>query len=161
MALYQDGSEEAFNLLYHRRSAKIYGFLINKVHDPEAANEIFQATFLKLHKGRHLYNKDLPFLPWLFAICRNTLNDYLRKNMGNKEVFNELAIANTIAPAEFETPEFPNLPKTQKIAIELRYLEGFSFEEISKKLNTTSLNVRQLISRGTRKIKDHLSKERK
>ncbi len=157
MCLYQDGSQEAFNLLYERNSTKIYGFLINRVKDSETANEIFQSTFLKLHKGRHLYNKDLPFLPWLFTICRNALNDHLRKTMGNKEEFNELAVANAQASAEFGTPDLPKLPKTQLRAIELRYVEGFSFEEISKKLNTTSLNVRQLISRGTRKIKDHLS----
>src|SRR5574343_1651229 len=87
MALYQDGSEDAFNLLYKRNSDKIYGFLLNKVRDEQVANEIFQSTFLKLHKGRHLYNKDLPFLPWLFAICRNTLSDYFRKNINGKEVF--------------------------------------------------------------------------
>lgn len=161
MKLYQDGNEDAFRLLYQRTSSKIYGYLVNKVKDTEIANEIFQSTFLKLHRGRHLYNQNLPFLPWLFAICRNALSDYFRKNKANQEVSNELALANAMASPDYENFDFPKLPKTQQLAIELRYLEGFSFEEISKKLNTTSLNVRQLISRGTRKIKAHLSKGEK
>jgi RNA polymerase sigma factor (sigma-70 family) len=161
MALYQDGNEEAFNLLYKRNSSKIYSFLLNKLRNEEAANEIFQTTFLKLHKGRHLYNKDFPFLPWLFTICRNALNDHLRKKMVNKEIFNEKAFANAVAESEYESSVLPSLPANQQMAIELRYLNGFSFEEISQKLNTTSSNVRQLISRGTRKIKTYVLKGEK
>ena len=36
------------------------------------ARDVFQATFLKLHKCRDRYDASFPFVPWLFTICRNS-----------------------------------------------------------------------------------------
>ena len=47
------------------------------------------------------------------------------------------------------------LSANQRKAIELRYGEDFSFEEIALSLNTTASNVRQLVSRALKKMKKY------
>ena len=51
------------------------------------------------------------------------------------------------------------LPDSQKVALQMRYVDDKTFEEISEKLNTSSENVRQIISRGIKRLKDLISKE--
>lgn len=159
MAAYQKGCEEAFMLLFEKYSARIYGFLSARVQDRFVKDEVFQATFLKLHHSRQSYDPQLPFAPWLFTICRSAWVDTLRgrSRVGQNEVLNEdlSEIAGPLT-SDLETmplPDLDSLPASQRQALELRYAEGLSFEEIAARLNTTPENTRQLISRATRKLK--------
>jgi RNA polymerase sigma-70 factor (ECF subfamily) len=79
MLAYQLGDENAFRELYTRHSERVFGFLRLKLHDEAKAHDVFQATFLKLHKSRSRYDSTLPFTPWLFTICRSELLDALKK----------------------------------------------------------------------------------
>ncbi len=51
------------------------------------------------------------------------------------------------------------LPEMQRQAIEYRYLKEWSFEKIAEEMQTTSRNIRQLVSRGLKKAR--LSAEKK
>ena len=80
MIMYQSGSEEAFQTLYRRHSDKIYGFIRRRVWNSERTAEIYQEVFLKMHRSKHLYNKLLPALPWIFSVARSVLVDGLRED---------------------------------------------------------------------------------
>lgn len=162
MQLYQQGTEQAFETLYRRHSSKVLGFLISKLRNKEKAHDVFQNVFVKVHKSKHLYNKSLPFLPWLFTITQNILIDEIRKtskeklHMGIDDL--ELVATQVQSPNEMSqvTPYFEALPDGQKKAIELRYVEEKTFQEISKTLGTSEVNVRKLISRGVHRLKELL-----
>ncbi|CAF4248990.1 unnamed protein product [Rotaria magnacalcarata] len=47
-----------------------------------------------------------------------------------------------------------NLPGSQKIAMQMRYVEEKTFNEIAESLKTTPTNVRQIISRGIKRLKE-------
>lgn len=158
MVAYQGGHEEAFMLLYERHSGKVYGFLSVRIGDRITADDAFQATFLKLHSSRDKYDPTLPFAPWLFTICRTAMIDVLRarKRVTSKESVDEVALEVATAPATVESatlPDFGQLPSIQRKALELRYKEDLSFEEIASRLNTTPDNTRQIISRAVRRLK--------
>lgn len=55
MARYQGGDEAAFEEIYARYGRKIYGFLVRRLGQADDCAELFQETFLRLHKGRALY----------------------------------------------------------------------------------------------------------
>lgn len=159
MALYKKGTEGAFECLYLRHKGKIYGYLRAKVPNEDLAADIFQEVFIKVHSSKHLYNEAFGFLPWLFTITRNLMIDELRKRAKHKSVALEEAAE---IPAPETAPEtsladlgglLQQIPETQRKAIELRYLEDKTFEEISKTLETSETNVRKLVSRGVHKIK--------
>lgn len=156
MTIYQDGDEKAFNIIYRRHSGKVNGFLMNSLKNRMLADEVFQATFLKLHKSRHKYNPSLPFLAWLFTICKSVMIDTIRKKASVKEDYNLMALEQAEAPEveqEKEIPDLSYLPEPQRKALELRYTKDFSFDEIALQLNTSPANVRQLISRAVKKMK--------
>lgn len=79
MLAYVEDDMEAFELLYHRHKDRILGFLLARLRDRSEAEDVFQAVFTKLHRKRHQYRPEIPFLPWLFTLARNTLIDHVRK----------------------------------------------------------------------------------
>ncbi len=161
MQLYQKGSEVAFNALYKRHSSKVYGYLKAKVKNQERAHDIFQEVFVKIHKSKHLYNSTFPFLPWVFTITKNALTDEYRQNEKTK---NQVPVDNSIANPEIQPepnlievlPYIESLPANQRQALELRYIEEKTFEEISETLKTSPVNVRKIISRGVQRVKELL-----
>lgn len=164
MAMYQDGSEVAFKALYERHSSKIHRFLQSRVRQKEKVGEIYQEVFVKLHKSKHLYNKTFPLLPWVFTITRSVMLDELRKDnrLSSADDFNMQMIGSiTENISESKTDEaitmINHLPNTQKLAIQLRYIDDKTFEEIAESLQTSSTNVRQIISRGVKRLRELMS----
>ncbi len=161
MVYYQEGNEKAFEILYGRHSQKIYGYLKNHLRNPSFADDVFQATFLKLHSSRLRYDPAFPFLPWLFTICKSVMIDQIRKKERTKEDHNSIALelAQAEAPAmAVSLPSLLELPEIQQQAITLRYQQDLSFEEIAKKLETSPSNARQLLSRAIQKLKKSAGK---
>lgn len=161
MTEYRLGNEDAFTVLYERHSSKIYGYLRAKTPSDALAREIFQVTFLKLHATRDRYRTDLPFLPWLFAICRNELIDTMRKRARNLEDATEWLPEVAVLPPEKEskTVRLDGLPGQQRQAIEMRYQEDLSFETIAARLGTSPANARQLVNRGVKVLRRIYGKE--
>lgn len=156
MVMYQSGSEEAFQTLYRRHSEKIYGFLRGRVWNDERAAELYQETFLKMHRSKHLYSKPLPVLPWIFSITRSVLVDGLRSDQRAKR---DTEYSSDAGPMESErsiaevTNLMSRLPKNQRKAVELRYIDEKTFEEIAASLETSSENARKIVSRAVAKLK--------
>ena len=86
MALYQDGAEEAFASLYNRHSGKVFGYLKSRVRSEQDAKDLFQEVFIKIHKSKHLYNRTLPVLPWIFSVTHSVLIGGTRKADRKNEV---------------------------------------------------------------------------
>lgn len=160
MVLYQNGSEAAFQILYDRHSSKIFGFVLARIRNLESAHEIFQDVFIKIHKSKHLYNKSLPVLPWIFTITRNTVFDYSRRG-SRVETSTPVEKIDERAAMEDQNelgldlqPSLLKLPLQQKLAVEMRYYDEKTFEEIAETLNTSPVNIRKLVSRGVKRLKE-------
>ncbi len=159
MVMYQNGTEEAFSILYKRHSSKIYGYVRSKVRADERARDIFQEIYVKIHRSKNLYNKTFPVLPWFFTIARSVLIDEVRKEQTVKLVPQENL--DYEAPAENRgdidiSPGLSQLPENQRTAVQLRYVDEKTFEEIADHLETSPDNVRQLVSRGVKKLRSIL-----
>lgn len=167
MDLYQKGDFNAFQTIYTRHSGRVLAYLRKKVSQ-DTAQDLLQESFEKLHRNRDKYSAQYPFLPWIFTISRNTLMDYYKKSESkliNATSSSEGLIDNLIAPA-LESSSLPDLtnalsslPQAQKRAIELRYMAEWSFSQIAIELETTEENIRQLISRGIKKLKLSFNKK--
>lgn len=159
MALYQEGSEEAFKALYFRHSGKVFGYLKSRSSSEQEATDFFQEVFVKIHRSKHLYNRSLPVLPWIFSVTHSVLIDGKRKVERKKEVFNfdfeQLAASEGEGEGRLAsvTPLLKELPDNQQVALQMRYLDEKTFEEIAERLKTSPLNVRQIVSRGVKRLK--------
>ncbi len=159
MSEYQLGSEDAFSELYRRHSGKVLAFVRRRIADPQKVSEVYQEVFVKMHKSKHLYNRTLPYLPWLFSISRTVVLDSLRAQ-GRQIVETtepDLGVFPSQAKNEYLIdlePHLASLSSTQRAALELRCVDEKTFEEIAAVLRTSPVNVRKLVSRGLKRLKE-------
>lgn len=154
MIAYQLGEAEAFEALYSRHAPKVLGYLRKKLRSEALAHDVFQSTFLKLHRNRSRYDAAYPFAPWLFTICRSELLDALKKPHFSQEALpGDLPEVAAAKEDEFREISLERLPEIQRRAVELRYQKEYSFEEIAASLETSPANARQLISRALRSLR--------
>lgn len=160
MENYKMGEIFAFELLFERHSGKVLSYLSKRLRAPKEAQDLLQEVFFKLHRSRHLYNRTLPFSPWLFSITRSMWIDFLKKrrleDATAPEVIDKLmpsVSALDSSELSFGKEILDHLPANQKEAIGLRVYDEATFEEIALKLSTSPENARQLVSRGLKRLK--------
>lgn len=158
MRAYQLGSTEAFSEIYRRISGRVYGFIYVRIKNRDEADEIFQKVLLKFHSIRHTYKPTLALMPWIYVITRSVLIDHVRKLARTTKLEKELQdlINEPILEAEaldLNSLKDAGLSAKQLEILSLRFENDFSISEISSKLGLTADNIRQLISRGIRKLR--------
>ena len=144
------GEEAALSVLINRHQARLYGFIFSKIQDRDAAEDVFQDTFIKVIRTlkRGNYNEQGKFLPWVMRIAHNLVIDYFRKNnrmpkfknKGDFDIFSVLSdespnVENKIVEnqiADHVRILLEELPEDQKIVIKMRIYQDMSFKEISE-----------------------------
>ncbi len=174
MLEYQGGSSAAFDELYGRYEHKIYNYLVYLVRDSERSAELFQDTFLQLHRSRASYDPTRGFAPWIFSIARNLGLNELRRLKRRRGLIDEGADVAT-QPDVKADPErqlaqmtmqrdlagaLRDLGDDQREAILLSYYGGLKYAEIAEVSGTTEDAVKQRVRRGMgtlrEKLKSHL-----
>ncbi len=169
MLAYQWGDEKAFTELYRRHSGLVLGFLTSKIGDPTKAQDVFQGTFIKLHRSRSLYKPHLPFKPWLYTLCQNELLDFFKKekriSRQQDDYKNEWLHQHnenhedSMFTQDIGTEAFSQLSQEQQKVLSLRYNEDRSFDEIALLLNKKPSNIRKILSRSLKALKDSYEKK--
>jgi len=161
MLAYADGDMGAFQTLYHRHKSRIFGFLLAKLKDQAEAEEVFQTVFEKLHFAKNRYRQEIPFLPWIFTIARNAVIDHIRKRDTYRKhiTTSEVDVEFYAEPYSddcatgIDVEELSSLTESQRQALDLRFNQGMTFQEISAQMETSADNARQIISRAIRKLR--------
>ncbi len=167
MVMYQNGSEDAFQILYHRHSAKVFGFLKSRIKTNEKVQDLYQEVFIKIHRSKHLYNKALPVLPWIFTITKSVMLDSLKDNKSLKIVdgfdLERIPAEQTVRIERLDEAQLmiQKLQGTQKLAMQMRFIDDKTFKEIADSLKTSPVNVRQLIARGVKRLKELIENREK
>lgn len=80
------GDREAFAVLVHRYERPLYGFLRRYLRDADLAEDVFQATFLRVYTKADRFEDGRRFRPWLYAVARNQAIDAARRRKGREWV---------------------------------------------------------------------------
>lgn len=80
LSAYQDGDVGAFRTVMERHHDALLRFLIRFMGDRQAAEDVFQETFLQVHQSLDSFDMSRSFKPWLFTIAANKGRDLHRKN---------------------------------------------------------------------------------
>lgn len=86
LAAYRRGDIEAFRTLIQRYQDDLFRFLVRLTGDRHAAEDVFQETFLQVHKSAGAFDVSRRFKPWLFTIAANKARDLMRKKMRRGEL---------------------------------------------------------------------------
>lgn len=87
------GDAAAFDALYARYSASLFGFLVSQVRDRAEAEDVFHETFLAALKSREVTFDGAAggsFRVWLFRIARNLVLNQRRKRVRGRRAVDAL-----------------------------------------------------------------------
>ncbi len=73
------GDHDAFAVLVRRYERELYGYLRRYLGDATLADDVFQNTFVALHRKREQFESGRPFRPWLYAVATNQAIDAMRR----------------------------------------------------------------------------------
>ena len=173
MARYAEGDGAAFRRLFELMAPRIRAFFLRSFADAAVADDLTQATFLKLHSARVSYQADRPLKPWVFTIAAGVRCDELRRryrlprHVGEADLENvEAALAaqaasneeqsNSLGRAEAVRAAIKRLPESQRVVVHLHRYEELTFEQIAEVLGTTAGAVRVRASRAYERLRDEL-----
>ena len=80
LANYSHGDQRAFSELMGRYKQELFAFLYRFVSDAAAAEDLFQETFIQVHRNAGSFDPQRRFRPWLFTIAANKARDHLRSS---------------------------------------------------------------------------------
>ena len=173
----QHGDKQAFGLLVDKYQRKLARLLSRFIRDPAEVEDVTQEAFIKAYRALPAFRGDSAFYTWLYRIGINTAKNYLMA-MGRRaptsteveaeeaEGFEEgeqlrdintpesLLLSNEIAQTVNATIE--RLPEELRTAIQLREIEGKSYEDIAQVMNCPIGTVRSRIFRAREAIAEQL-----
>jgi RNA polymerase sigma-70 factor, ECF subfamily len=132
----------------------------------DQSEDIVQDVLLAVHLKRHTWDANAPFAPWLFAIARNKLIDWLRRR-GRRVFVNIDDFAETLAGEPVvETPaasdvalQLRSLPARQRDVLQSIAVDSSSIKDTAAKFAMSEGAVRVALHRGlaslTAKLREH------
>ena len=138
------GESAAFGLLYDKHVDAIYRYVYYRVRDDAEAEDLTSDVFMRALKAMPRYEPRQAFLAWLYRIARNAVIDRARR--GNRQVSFEDALEHPNADKVLDPDEqilatsdnatlreaLAQLTPLQQEVVVLRFLEGYSTEEIAR-----------------------------
>ena len=173
----QRGDKHAFELLVSKYQRKLARLLARFIRDPAEVEDVAQEAFIKAYRALPSFRGDSAFYTWLYRIGINTAKNHLvaigRRAPTTTEFDSEEAegFADGEQLRDINTPEnvlmsreiagtvnatMEALPEELKTAIQLREIEGLSYEEIASIMNCPIGTVRSRIFRAREAIAEKL-----
>ena len=165
------GEERAFTAFFEGYFARLYRFALPRLNaDAQATREVVQSTLTKAMRRLADFRGEAALFTWLCQICRREVVDYLRahKRYSDRVVLIEdspdlrAAIESIEAPEEFDLAltysreelgrmvrtVLDRLPPRYGDALEWKYVEGRSVEEIGARLGIGHTAAQSLLARA-------------
>lgn len=161
MEAVQAGDAEAFTTLFGRHRAALFGYALRMVGRQELAEEVFQETFLSVHRARHTWTgHEGSFRSWLFRIATNNVRDRLRQAARRPEILTD---EEPVLPAAVHLDErialeqaLRQLPEPMREAFVLGVVVGLDHKELAEALDVSPDNARARVSRARARLRELL-----
>ncbi len=173
------GDERAFTAFFDSYFPRVYRFALPRLGgDADAATEVVQATLVKAMRKLADFRGEASLFTWVCQICRHEVVDWLRaqRRHADKIVLMEdspalRAAVEAIAAPEMEEPGnrysqaetkrlvravLDRLPPRYGDALEMKYIEGLSVDEIGVELGIGTIATQSLLARARVAFRDAL-----
>lgn len=171
---YLSGDTSAMTEIYERYVDKVYRLAYSKLQDHHDAQDVTSSVFLKLCTYLQQFKGNSKLSTWIFAVSSNACIDYIRRRKPQDSLDREVAgkegepmgrqYADT-APGpeeEAENEDFriymmrllQQLPDMQRQILELRFVIGMSYQEISDELGIEMGTVKSRINRAVAGLRE-------
>ena len=164
------GSLEALGLLYDRYQRMVYRTALAITGDPDAAADLLQDVFLRLHRFVRRIDPDRPLEPWLYRVTTNLAYTWVKRhNRWTKSLediaewllsgwknppLSQVELNDTWAQVQ---QALSSLPLPQRVVVVLYYINDLSLQEISDILEIPVGTVKSRLHYGRQALKEHLA----
>ena len=173
----QRGDKRAFELLVSKYQRKLTRLLARLIRDPSELDDVTQEAFIKAYRALPSFRGDSAFYTWLYRIGINTAKNDLVASGRRAPTFTDISADDGeggdegVQLRDINTPEsilmskeiantvndaMAALPEDLRTAIQLREIEGLSYEEIAGVMNCPIGTVRSRIFRAREAIAERL-----
>lgn len=162
----------AFEVLYDRHVAAVYGLCHRMVRSAAQADDICQEAFLSVWRSGGRYDRTRGNVrSWMLSITHNRAIDQIRRSRRHDDrQIQDDALAEQMPAADSTDADALRridqddtagalrcLPDTQRAVIELAFYSGYSHVEIADKLGVPLGTVKGRMRLGLEKLQGHLS----
>jgi RNA polymerase sigma-70 factor (ECF subfamily) len=165
----QTGSLEALGLLYDRHYRMVYRTALGITCDSEAAADLLQDVFLRLHRFSDHIDPERPLEPWLYRMTTNLSYSWVKRTnrwlRPVEEVTEWLTTARRSLSRDAEefdedwqsvSQAISSLPVGQRVVIVLYYMNSLSLQEIAEILTVPTGTVKSRLYYGRETLKKKL-----
>ena len=168
MILSLNGDQRAYASLLKETSHLLRPFLAKRLTFTNEVDDLMQEILISIHKARHTYDGKRPYKPWVYAIARFRLQDYLRAHYSDhlrhalelSEVEESLPeyVTETAFSYESIRREVQKLPAKQATILQLMHQEGYTAKEVAVKMGMNESAVKVAAHRAYKILRKKLEK---
>jgi len=173
MEAYQQGDETALAQLVRRHSGPLLGYLTRMSSSPHLAEDLFQETFVRVHRKADTFRPDGKFKSWLYTIATHLAVDELRRRKrapimlsleeqnGDHHPLSDRLADTAAGPADCAASAdlrarvrgaLGVLTPGQRAILSLTYFEGFTYPEAARALGRSVGTIKKQMSRALRSL---------
>ncbi len=171
----QSGDLDALGQLYDRHRQLVYRTAFAITGDAEAAADLLQDVFLRLHRFAHRIDPRRPVEPWLYRMTANLAYSWLKRRKrwlqpldGVMEWFQGTQRKRTLQQRVEHSAEWERLrlamlklPPQQRIVVVMYYINELSLQEIAEVLEIPVGTVKSRLHYGRQALRKTLGLEGK
>jgi len=166
----QDNDGHALRHLYEAYRAQVYSLALYSVGDPAQAQDVLQAVFLKVFRGLRGFRFHSTLATWIYRIAHNECREHHRRS---KPPFVPLE---AVLGSMDEVDPKPNshdqharrerdriiqqavmqLPFQMREVVVLKYVEGLSYDDMSRVLECAPGTVASRLNRALAALEERL-----
>ena len=149
--------------LYDRHFDRVYAFVVHRVRDRDAAEDVTSEVFQKALSALPRFElRGAPFGAWLLRIAANAIVDRAKRSA--REIVDSDRVPETAAAPDTTVADewarvfrmIEQLPPDQRTVIVARYIEEQSIQEVAARLHRSEGAIKQLQLRALQALRTGL-----
>lgn len=170
----QGGSLDALGAIYDRHRRLVYRTALAICNDPEAAADLLQDVFLRLHRFADRVDPERPLEPWLYRVTANQAYTWVKRHQRWTQPLDD--IAEWLSSGTKQSPQYISekgdesqsiqvalgkLSLPQRVVVVMYYINDLSLNEIAEILDIPEGTVKSRLHYGRQALKNHLGPDEK
>lgn len=165
-----EGQSAAFGRLYDLHVDRVYRHIYYRVGNHADAEDLTQQAFIRAWQAFGRYKKTgSPFIAWMITISHHLVVDFYRSRKNQVSIDNDAADLPETDPVQIAEASYDQRQLRQAIAglhgdqqqaVLMRFIEGFSNQEIAAVLGKNEGAIRVALHRGLANLRKILEKDK-
>ncbi len=161
-----NGEQRAYAELLEATARLLRPLLARRLNRACEVDDLLQEILISIHKARHTFDGNRPYKPWVYAIAKFRLQDFLRAHYADQlrhaVDLDELELPEAVTESEISYEsihaEVQKLPEKQAAILQLMHRDGYTSREAAEKLGMNESAVKVAAHRAYKVLRGRLNR---